>query len=483
VLPDLSRFVLPSEYDVTLPQLEDDGSISLENIGVVRDLRAGSVYDKTFELAAKQGGKVRGTGFRHTTMVSFAGELIARGHYDDLLDQMYNLNELFEDPLDSAEIEKIANGTLRRDRKSNPAKYDWEGKPLSSKGRDLPIGKLLRDEEAKPKKKFLIRLDQNVEESSADRCIAHPLIHRPKCIQVHGHSGSGKSLVLFHLLHNIAAGHDWGPFKVLNKARVLYVDYDMGVAQLQSRSREAQKMYGLADMAIVHASSTDTGLQLSQTKGQEELLEILNSEKPDILVLDSMREAWPGLDESQSWAWAPVNQMLKYLRDVLGITVIFVHHSNKPGERTLGREAGSTAQLNVLDMQLHVIQVIGLDTTETILDPDEAASKEAELSQKAFAKGLLRDDYSYTKVVQMAAARGCRVKLVIAIEYGKNRDAVGDTGRKLIGFCEDPKSGQQIVVSEQGGLQKAFDLKGNTTLDRISAECGIPIAELRRHLL
>jgi len=291
--------------------------------------------------------------------------------------------------------------------------------------------------------------------------------------------------VLFHLLHNVAAGQDWGPFKTLKKSKVLYVDYDMGFNQLVGRSAVVQKMYGKSEITVAHAGSSLTGMLLNSEEGQAEFLAIVEAEKPDVIVIDSIREAWPGLDETSSWAWAPINQLFKHLRDTLGKTVIFVHHSNKPGERTLGREAGSTAQLNVMDMQLHVIQAIGLDQNDMSLNPDEAISKESEVNQKAFSKGLLRDDFVYTKVTAMAAGRGMKLRMAVVLEYGKNRDGVSDMGRKMIGFCEDIHTGQQGVVSELGAMQMASTLVNGVirkTTAEIAEESGLPVSDIRNYL-
>ena len=78
--------------------------------------------------------------------------------------------------------------------------------------------------------------------------------------------------------------------------------------------------------------------------------------KPDVVVIDTIRTAYPGLLENSADEWAKVNQLAVRLQNA-GYAVILVHHSNKPSENGVGREAGSTNQLTVLETQIRVTQV------------------------------------------------------------------------------------------------------------------------------
>lgn len=53
-----------------------------------------------------------------------------------------------------------------------------------------------------------------------------------------------------------------------------------------------------------------------------------------------------------------MNKLLRALRD-RGFTVIFVHHSRKPGEDGFTGESGSTSQLINVDVQVQVLKVVG----------------------------------------------------------------------------------------------------------------------------
>lgn len=461
-LPDLEKLIVPATGEE-----EEDGSILLDSVVAMGKSR--SLWDELTAKAQKD-GKFE-SGKRNNTMTRIVGELVAKRVYGEHLYSMCMefMETCFKEPLSEPEIRKCIDQIVRADRRNNPSRYTMDGSPVVKQSQPRVAGS------------YIIRMDEAVVTPAADRCIAHPLIHQPKIIQIHGHSGSGKSMFTYSLLHNIGAGKDWGPFSVMEKARIVYFDYDMGISQLYSRSAAAIKSYGPSSLALIHAGSTATGLMLNTDEGREEFMSIVDAEKPQIVVIDSIREAWPGLDETSSWAWAPVNAMLKELRDLKGMTVIFVHHSNKPGERTLGREAGSTAQLNTIDMQLHVIQLCGRDLNDVVLDPEQAESIERELNQTAFSKGLLRDDYCYTKLSKMATDKGLALRLPIIVQYGKNRDGVPGTGRKMIGFCESVTTGTAQIVSDEGDLQvaKRFKKEG---LRAMAENSGLPISELKKHL-
>ena len=72
---------------------------------------------------------------------------------------------------------------------------------------------------------------------------------------------------------------------------------------------------------------------------------------PDVVIIDTIRSAYPGLMENSADEWSRVNQLAVKLRNS-GLAVIMIHHSNKPSEGGLGREAGSTNQLTVLETQI-----------------------------------------------------------------------------------------------------------------------------------
>ena len=61
--------------------------------------------------------------------------------------------------------------------------------------------------------------------------------------------------------------------------------------------------------------------------------------------------------ENSAEEWSNINRLMLKLRNA-GLTVILVHHSNKPSDGSVsGREAGSSNQLTVLETQIKITQI------------------------------------------------------------------------------------------------------------------------------
>lgn len=61
---------------------------------------------------------------------------------------------------------------------------------------------------------------------------------------------------------------------------------------------------------------------------------------PALVVIDPLRNVMRGLKENDNDDMAKVNEALRALRDVLGSTVLYVHHAAKSGELTASRRPG-----------------------------------------------------------------------------------------------------------------------------------------------
>jgi len=85
----------------------------------------------------------------------------------------------------------------------------------------------------------------------------------------------------------------------------------------------------------VWAPFVDDEMDLKSNSGRSKLSSILEAVRPQVIVIDTNRSAFVGLEENSADGWTNVNKLLMKLRD-LGMAVISVHHSNKPGESGLG---------------------------------------------------------------------------------------------------------------------------------------------------
>ena len=100
----------------------------------------------------------------------------------------------------------------------------------------------------------------------------------------------------------------------------------------------------------------DKEINMRSAAGLREMSGWVEYYKPEIVVFDTIRTAWSGMSENSAEEWSEINRLALRLRNA-GMTVIMLHHSNKPGDDGLGREAGSTNQLTVLETQIRVTQI------------------------------------------------------------------------------------------------------------------------------
>ena len=70
-------------------------------------------------------------------------------------------------------------------------------------------------------------------------------------------------------------------------------------------------------------------INLHKSEGMMELQEWIKFADPDVVVLDTIRSAYPGMAENSADEWSKVNQLAVKLRNS-GLSVVLVHHNNKP---------------------------------------------------------------------------------------------------------------------------------------------------------
>ena len=145
----------------------------------------------------------------------------------------------------------------------------------------------------------------------------------------------------------LCAGRKYfGPFEIGRPARVLYFDFEMGIATIARRLIEMRRIHGDAqDRLNIWTPFVDKKeIDLNQREGLMEFQSWIEFSKPDVVVIDTLRSAYPGLAENAAEEWSKINKLAIKIRNS-GISVIMLHHANKPSEHGVGREAGSTNQL------------------------------------------------------------------------------------------------------------------------------------------
>lgn len=375
----------------------------------------------------------------------FGAELRVRGYAF--------MREFFVDSLPEPEYQATVRSMEDAERRNHPERFDERGDYISKRERpatvsiesDTPKGVA---EVETPKPNRLIRMEDATRllaESSAKKYLIEPWLPPASITQVFGYSGHGKSMFVQHGMAALAAGSKYfGPFEVATPAKVLYLDWEMGQRTIARRLLEMRDMYGDAqDRLNIWTPFIDMGeMNLKSKQGLLELQTLLQSVRPDVVVIDTIRSAFPGLQENSAEEWGRINQLAVKLRNA-GMAVIMIHHANKPGESGLGREAGSTNQLTVLETQIKITQVYEDKETAT----QNAGIYDGDSERPVWP--LLRDKL----------ATGYKLYMVMEARYGKVREWTDEHDRvQYVGFAQHTVEDKRCIVSSRSTKQIAKDL-------------------------
>jgi DNA-binding NarL/FixJ family response regulator len=229
---------------------------------------------------------------------------------------------------------------------------------------------------------------------------------------------------------------------------VLYLDYELAGGIISARVAEYEQTIGRmpAGMNIWSASVSEMAIDLTKPEGIEGFVSLLKEVNPSVVVIDTVRSAWPGMEEKSPHAWVRVNQFCKAIRQT-GRAAVIVHHRNKPGQNGMGREAGSTAQLTDIDTQIIVTKVS---------EDKEQALREAALPDSETvvidSVGVRRSAFSY---LRMMAPPGHEIRAVFEISFGKLRQATENHVPTFVGIAENHRTGARRIVSSMTPRQKA----------------------------
>jgi hypothetical protein len=398
-------------------------------------------YPTTLKLPSGSGNS------RNARVLAYVSECLMAGFWGEELRAKGRafMREFFVNDLPASEFEATCSSVEAMERRNHPERFDDAGNYIFKSARIRPVEDDTAVLASTPKKRRLIYTSDAadlIKASSSLTYLIEPFLRRASITQVYGFSGHGKSLVLQHLLFAMASGaREVGPFQIDAPARVLYLDYENGPGTIGSRLQDMERLFGsTSDRLAIWTPFLQEGMMdLKTAAGIAELQSWIEYYKPDVVVIDTVRTAFSGLDEKDAAAWAPINRLSLSLRNA-GIAVILVHHSNKPGENGIGAEAGSTNQLTTLETQLRVAQVFNSKETAKI------------------NKGLFDGDYERPvwPMLEDRLPADAILQMVTELRYGKVREwsELHDPVQWL-GFGVSLATGQRYLVSSTSTKQKA----------------------------
>jgi len=182
--------------------------------------------------------------------------------------------------------------------------------------------------------------------------IIYPWLMDGQISMIYAQRGVGKTwlalLLAVAVSRKKAMGTKIGPWRVVNRSGVLYVDGEMGLYYLQNRMKMLSDYYGEGDTdtpltlltAAKYVEKYGTELNFTKMESRQALYEYLaERDKYQLLILDNVSSLMPGIPENSKEDWDPINQWLIALRH-LHVSVIIVHHAGKGNTQrgTSGRE-------------------------------------------------------------------------------------------------------------------------------------------------
>ena len=166
--------------------------------------------------------------------------------------------------------------------------------------------------------------------------------------------GIGKTLLALSIGLAVASGSNLLRWSTPRARRVLYVDGEMILSDLQQRLSEISLGFGREipndDFRILAADHTEGGINLATQEGQAGIERLLDG--IDLVIMDNLSTLFPNGSENAGDAWEPMQSWLLKLRRS-GKSVLFVHHAGNNG-----RQRGTSRREDVLDT------VIGLRRPE-----------------------------------------------------------------------------------------------------------------------
>jgi hypothetical protein len=145
-----------------------------------------------------------------------------------------------------------------------------------------------------------------------------------------GNQKAGKSILAINLGLSIASGKDFLGFKVPQPRRVLYVQQEISEPAMHERLKKMTSQAGLpySDNFMIE-NTTGTPLKLTNRAGIERLRELLELNKPDLLILDPL-STFHNVEENSASEMSAVLEAISVLKSEFKVGVLVIHHYGKP---------------------------------------------------------------------------------------------------------------------------------------------------------
>jgi putative DNA primase/helicase len=197
-----------------------------------------------------------------------------------------------------------------------------------------------------------------------------PILPERSLSMLYAPRGIGKSWLGLSIGLAVASGGSVLRWNAPRPRRVLFVDGEMVLSDLQTRLNSILGGLGTKipndGFRVLAADDSELGINLGSPEGQRELERHLD--RVDLLVLDNLSTLVVNGSEGASDAWLPMQNWLLRLRRK-GVAVLLVHHAG-----VNGRQRGTSRREDALDL------VIGL-RRPTDYSPEQGARFEVHIEK------------------------------------------------------------------------------------------------------
>lgn len=188
-------------------------------------------------------------------------------------------------------------------------------------------------------RKMLTFADLKTLELPPRKHLITPWLKEGESAMVYAPTGVGKSMFAMTLALAVAGGGEVFGWTCSEPRKVLYIDGEMHIQDLQERAvLLAKTVEGSPDadavgqnLKLFARQYQDGGdfLDLAEQKGRDELLKLLDDEGPiDLLILDNLSTLATIADENAAASFDPILKLLMELKR-RGVATILVHHAGK----------------------------------------------------------------------------------------------------------------------------------------------------------
>jgi hypothetical protein len=314
-----------------------------------------------------------------------------------------------------------------------------------------------------PELKFLT-LDEFVQRPTVSSHV-RGVIPAKSLVVVFGPPKGGKTFSVCDLTMHAAHGMDWHGCAIPRRMRVVYLCGE-GINGLRVR---------LKAWLEHHDSVEDVGyfrilpMALSLPDRVLALTETLRAMAPDIVVTDTLNAYFGGGDENSTQDMSDWCASVRYLRDLLGCSVVVIHHT---GHGDSGRERGSIVLRATADV---LIQVAKDETAGELVGFQVIAARDLEPMESAIALKLSRHETEWldedgeplSTCVVTAAAQPVTLPGRGGRPLGEAQSAVLQAAQELAKTVTPDHTGEVLLIrTEVAALAKK---RNNLTRQSISS--------------